>query len=133
MGVQALMTEHGLSQRRAYRASGIARSTLCYRPVARKEARNGCLRIKQRLQAAGQPNQGWSCDFMVDALWSGRRFRTFNVIDDFNRECLRIEVDTSLPAARVIRALNELVEVRGAPMSIRLDNGLEFIANALVK
>ncbi len=81
-------------------------------------------RIKQPLQAAGQPNQGWSCDFMSDALWSGRRFRTFNVIDEFNREGLRIEVDTSLPAARVIRALNELVEVRGAPLSIRLDNVL---------
>ena len=49
---------------------------------------------------------------MSDALWSGRRFRTFNVIDEFNREGLRIEADTSLPAARVIRALNELVEVR---------------------
>lgn len=61
---------------------------------------------------------------MADALWSGRRFRTFNVIDEFNREGLRIEVDTSLPAARVIRALNELVEVRGAPLSIRLDNVL---------
>ncbi|ARU03914.1 hypothetical protein CCO03_03765 [Comamonas serinivorans] len=90
-------------------------------------------RIKQPLQAAGQPNQGWSCDFMADALWSGRRFRTFNVIDEFNREGLRIEVDTSLPAARVIRALNELVEVRGAPRSIRLDNGPEFIAHALAQ
>ncbi|PKO66701.1 MAG: hypothetical protein CVU22_15050 [Betaproteobacteria bacterium HGW-Betaproteobacteria-16] len=81
-------------------------------------------RIKRPLQAAPQPNQGWSCDFMSDALWSGRRFRTFNVIDEFNREGLRIEVDTSLPAARVIRALNELVELRGAPLSIRLDNVL---------
>ena len=70
---------------------------------------------------------------MSDALWSGRRFRTFNVIDEFNREGLRIEVDTSLPAARVIRALNELVEVRGAPLSIRLDNGPEFIALALAE
>ncbi len=47
---------------------------------------------------------------MSDALWSGRKFRTFNVIDEFNREALRIEIDTSPPAARVIRALNELVE-----------------------
>ena len=66
---------------------------------------------------------------MCDALWSGRKFRTFNVIDKFNREALRFEIDTSLPAARVIRALNELVEVRGA--SIRLDNAPEFIAHAL--
>ena len=68
---------------------------------------------------------------MSDALWSGRRFRTFNVIDEFNRECLRIEIDTSLPAARVVGALEELAEVRGTPQSIRLDNGPEFIAQAL--
>lgn len=90
-------------------------------------------RIRQPLEAANQPNQGWSCDFMSDALWSGRKFRTFNVIDEFNREALRIEIDTSLPAARVIRALNELVEVRGAPLSIRLDNGPEFIAHTLAE
>ena len=68
---------------------------------------------------------------MSDALWSGRQFRTFNVIDDFNRECLRIEIDASLPAARVVRALEELTEVRGVPQCIRLDNGPEFIAQAL--
>jgi putative transposase len=70
---------------------------------------------------------------MSDALWSGRRFRTFTVIDEYNRECLRIEIDTSLPAARIIRALDELVEVRGAPLSIRLDNGPAFIAHALAE
>lgn len=68
---------------------------------------------------------------MVDALWSGRSFRTFNVNDDFNRESLRIEIDTSLPAKRVIRALDELVEMRGAPQRLRLDNGPEFISAAL--
>jgi putative transposase len=52
-----------------------------------------------------RPNEVWSVDFMSDALWSGRRFRTFNVIDDFNREALRIEVDTSPPAPRIVRAL----------------------------
>lgn len=56
---------------------------------------------------------------MADALWLGRRFRTFNVIVEFNREGLRIEVDTSLPAARVIRTLNELVVVRGAWCVVR--------------
>jgi len=87
-------------------------------------------RLKQKLDAGEQPNQGWSCDFMADALWSGRKFRTFNVIDEFNREGLRIEIDTSLPASRVIRALDELVEVRGAPLSIRLDNVLNAIGVA---
>ena len=51
---------------------------------------------------------------MTDALWSGLRLRTFNGIDDFNREASRAEVDTSLPAARVIRALSEQVQGRGA-------------------
>ena len=85
------------------------------------------------MHAAGQPNHSPSCDFNTDALWSGRRFRTFNVIDEFNRVALRIEVDTSLPAPRVILALNELMEVRGALLSIRLDNDPEFIAHALAK
>ena len=72
----------------------------------------------------------WSADFMCDALWSDRRFRAFN-INDFNRESLRIEIDTSLPSARVIRALDELVKVHGAPRRLRLDNGPEFISAAL--
>lgn len=70
---------------------------------------------------------------MSDALWSGRRFRPFNVIDEFNREGLCIEIDTSLPAVRGIRVLDELVEIWGAPLSIHLDNGPEFIAHALAE
>jgi putative transposase len=88
-------------------------------------------RIREPLAIPEWPNHTWSADFMADALWSGRRFRTFNVNDDFNRESLRIEVDTSLPASRVIRALDELVEVRGAPRRLRLDNGPELISTAL--
>ena len=88
-------------------------------------------RIREPLQLPGSMNQTWSADFMSDALWNGRRFRTFNVIDDFNREALRIEIDTSLPASRVVRAFEELVEMRGKPQEIRLDNGPEFISDAL--
>jgi putative transposase len=69
----------------------------------------------------------------VDALWSGRRFRTFNVMDDFNREVLRIEIDTNLPARRIVRALDELVELRGRPAVLRLDNGPELISEELEK
>jgi putative transposase len=61
-------------------------------------------RIREPLEIPARANHTWSADFMADALWSGRRFRTFNVNDDFNRESLRIEIDTSLPSARVIRA-----------------------------
>jgi len=88
-------------------------------------------RIRMPLEIPLSANHTWSADFMSDALWSGRRFRTFNVNDDFNRESMKIEVDTSLPSARVIRALDELVELRGAPKRLRLDNGPEFISQAL--
>ncbi len=67
---------------------------------------------------------------MADALWSGRRFRTFNVMDDFNREVLRIEIDTNLPARRIVR---ELIELRGRPAALRVDNGPEFISDELGK
>jgi putative transposase len=88
-------------------------------------------RIREPLVSPAAPNETWSADFMADALWNGRRFRTFNVLDDYNREALRIEIDTSLPATRVVRALDELVEIRGKPARIRLDNGPEFISHDL--
>lgn len=76
-------------------------------------------------------NESWSMDFMSDALWNGRRFRTFNVVDDFNREALAIEIDLNLPATRVIRVLERISAWRGYPAKIRMDNGPEFIAVAL--
>jgi putative transposase len=90
-------------------------------------------RVKAPLAVPARPNEMWSADFMSDALWSGRRFRTFNVLDDFNREALRIEIDTSLPAQRIVRALDELIEIRGKPAKLRLDNGPELISDALAK
>jgi putative transposase len=68
---------------------------------------------------------------MSDALWSGRRFRTFNVIDDFDREALHVEIDTNLPTARIVRALDHLVLIRGTPQRLRLDNGPELVSEAL--
>lgn len=88
-------------------------------------------RIREPLEVPLLPNETWSADFMADSLWSGRRFRTFNVLDDYNRQALRIEIDTSLPAARIVRALDELVEVRGKPKRLRMDNGPEFVSKAL--
>ena len=67
-------------------------------------------------------------DFMSDQLADGRTFRTLNVIDDFNREGLAIEVDLSLPALRVIRTLDRIIEWRGAPINIRVDNGPEYVS-----
>jgi len=88
-------------------------------------------RIMQPLSVPAQPNLAWSVDFMSDSLTDGRKFRLFNVIDDFSRESLAIEVDTSLPARRIIRVLNRIVEQRGKPEHIRSDNGPEFISNHL--
>jgi putative transposase len=70
-------------------------------------------------------------DFMRDTLWAGKPFRTFNIIDDFNREVLNITIAKSITSERVIEELTKLIEWRGLPMSIRVDNGPEFIAQAL--
>lgn len=92
----------------------------------RKGKRRLPSRIKQPLQQPQLINQSWSMDFMSDSLVCGRKLRTLNVIDDCSREVLAIEVDTSLPAPRVIRILDRLIEERGKPYSIRVDNGPEF-------
>jgi putative transposase len=74
------------------------------------------------------PNRVWSMDFMHDTLVDGRSFRTFNVLDDYNREGLGIEVDFSLPSARVIRSLEQIIQWRGKPNAIRCDNGPENVS-----
>lgn len=76
-------------------------------------------------------NQVWSMDFMRDQLADGRVFRLFNVIDDFNREALAIDVDFSLPSLRVIRSLEQVIEWRGKPAVLRCDNGPEYISGEL--
>jgi len=76
-------------------------------------------------------NDCWSMDFMHDQLADGRTFRLFNVIDDYNREGLGIEVDLSLPSLRVTRALDQIIEWRGKPSRIRCDNGPEYISQTL--
>ena len=84
----------------------------------------------------GQPqtaNQSWSLDFMSDSLASGRAFRTLNIMDDFNREVLWIEIDTSLPAERVVRTLEMIASWRGYPKQIRMDNGPELISQKMAE
>ncbi|QCS63658.1 IS3 family transposase [Achromobacter denitrificans] len=78
-------------------------------------------------------NQVWSMDFMHDQLADGRSIRVFNVIDDFNREALGIEVDFSLPSERVIRTLKQIIGWRGKPLAIRCDNGPEYLSAAIVE
>ena len=86
-------------------------------------------RYPQPLIQPERVNACWSLDFMSDSLENGHPFRTFNVLDDFNREGLWIEIDTSLPAARVIRVLDMIASERGYPTQIRVDNGPEFISH----
>ena len=87
--------------------------------------------VPQPLAVPDALNESWSMDFMHDHLADGRQYRLFNVLDDFNREGLGIEVDLSLPSARVIRALDQIIEWRGRPKAIRCDNGPEYLSGAL--
>ena len=80
------------------------------------------------------PNAEWSLDFMSDALYQGkRRFRTLNVLDEGVREILAIVIDTSIPGGRVVRTLEQLVDWRGKPLAIRVDNGPEFVSQVFVE
>lgn len=101
------------------------------------------LRIKPRkrikrekpdaLEVPTAPNQIWSMDFMSDGLSNGRSFRTFNVIDDFNREGLAVDVDFSPPSFRVIRSLEHVIEWKRRPRAIRCDNGPEYLSAEIVQ
>jgi putative transposase len=104
----------------------------------RRHAKNRLpARVKQRLFQPTKRNQVWSLDYIHDSLEpmrhrrNGRTFRMLNVLDDYNRQVLRIESDTCLPAQRVIRVLEQLEESRGLPSMIRVDNGPEFISQRL--
>lgn len=108
---------------RVYQTLGLHLRRKCKRRIPQ--------RIKQPLEVPLRPNAYWSMDFMSDTLWSGRRFRLLNVIDDYNRELLGIEIDTSLSSHRVVRVLEALIQERGKPRKIRVDNGPEFISVTL--
>lgn len=108
---------------RIYKAAGLA--------VRRRNRRRLRAARPAPPVAVTHPNERWSMDFVHDYLADGRRIRTFNVVDAFTRECLVIEVDTSLPSARVIGVLDKLLWKFGLPESLRVDNGPEFISGAM--
>ena len=97
----------------------------------RKGKRRLPSRVKQPLVKQEQINQSWSMDFMSDSMVGGRRFRTFNLIDDCTREVLAIEIDTSSSSKRIIRTLERVILDRGKPNIIRTDNGPEFTSKDL--
>lgn len=110
---------------RLYREEGLS--------VRRRRGRKRALGTRAPLTKASRPNQIWVLDFMSDALASGRRFRVFNVEDQFTREGLAAEADTSLPGKRVVRELDAIVAERGKPETIVSDNGTELTSNAMLR
>lgn len=101
--------------------------------LPRRTRRRVPKRLKQPLLAPAGLNEIWAIDFMHDRLYDGRCFRTFNVIDEGNREALGIEISPSLPSVRVIALLEQLIEQHGKPARIRCDNGPEFTSLALTR
>ena len=96
----------------------------------RKSKRIGAVE-RQPLTLPSGTNQRWSMDFVSDGLGDGRKFRSLNIVDDYSRECVAAEVDTSMPGARVVRVLERWCERRGLPQVLVTDNGPEFAGQAL--
>lgn len=101
--------------------------------VRRRGGRKRAMGVRAPLQRALAPHEIWVLDFVSDALDSGRRFRVFNVEDQFTRRGLGVEIDTSLPGLRVTRVLDRLVADWGKPRMIVSDNGTELTSNAMLK
>jgi len=125
--LHVLLTREGVAVNhkcvyRLYREEGLA---------VRKRKRKRVAVARTPLPTPTRLNESWAMDFMSDSLASGRRFRILNVVDVLSREGLASEVDTSLPAVRVIQALEEITLERGYPARITVDNGPEFRSRAL--
>jgi putative transposase len=117
---------HQVNVKRIYRL--YRQEHLAVRRVKRKRLERGTA-VNALLTG---PNQEWAIDFMADGIASGRGIRILTVVDGFTRECPSIEVGTSLSSRRVTRVLNAAIEERGAPKSIRTDNGPEFTSRHFV-
>jgi putative transposase len=108
---------------RIYREEGLA--------MRRREAKRLRAAARAPLELPTRANQIWTTDFTKDRLASGRNFRTLNLMDGYTRQALWIEVDTSLPGQRVVRVLEWLRQTQGVPEVIQVDNGPEFVSQAV--
>lgn len=109
---------------RMYRDLGLAMRT--------RKRRHSAQRLANTTQVPlERANQRWAMDFVSDTLAHGRPFRVLTIIDEYTRECLRIEADTSLPGMRVIRVLEQLADTRGLPEEIHVDHGPEFVCRSV--
>lgn len=108
---------------RLYREEGL---------MVRRQRRKRLVRSMPAEPRLQQANQEWAMDFILDGLASGRMVRILSVVDAYTRECLALEADTSLGSGRVIRVLERLIAERGAPQSLRSDNGPEFTSRRMI-
>jgi len=104
--------------RRVYERSGLSLSKKLRRRIKDNPA--------NPIEIPFTSNQEWAMDFMSDALFDGRKIRTLNVIDHFNRKCLGIRIGFNMPARLVIQAIEQIIDLNGKPKRIRTDNGPEF-------
>ena len=100
--------------------------------LQRRTKKRAITRERHPFEASLKLNHIWALDFMRDTLYDGRPFRTLNVIDEGNREALRIECGSSIPAARLFRTMDQLIEVYGKPHAIRMDNGPEMTSEKFI-
>ena len=110
---------------RVYREEGLA--------VRRRRGRRRAIGTRAPIIAPQGLNQRWSLDFVSDQLANGRRFRLFNLVDDYNSECLAAVPDFCLSGLRVIRELARVIAIRGKPATIVSDNGTELTSNAVLR
>ncbi len=108
---------------RVYREAGL---------MLRRKKRKHCRRAAVPLRVCTAPNQEWALDFVHDAVASGRTIRVLSVEDAYTRECLALEVDSSFASRRLTRVLEAIVAERGAPQSIRCDNGPEMTSRHML-
>ncbi len=101
--------------------------------VPRKRPRKRVAASRPRPQLPMGANELWAYDFVYDACANGQQIKCLTVVDEYTRECLAIDVAGSIRSGRVIEVLSRLISERGAPLSLRSDNGPEFVSKALLK